>query len=220
MKSHLSGSTTVLMAATVIALLSSTYVSAASLPVQYVMEGRFTTVWDSTPPGPFDDRNFVVRWTVPDPSMPDCTFCTSWDFLSATLSIEGIGVFKQDVSWTLTPGRINYSLGPFLGIRTPEDISGFGICGGGACLDPLLWNQDPLSPELFTGVFPLGLDSSCAGPAPCLNATMNYSDGSDAYVTPFVGTLTATTIPIPPSLWLFSSGLFGLIEISRRKNSA
>ena len=208
-----------------IALTASepTLVSAATLPVQYVLDGTFTTVSGSTAPGPFDGRNFNITWSVPDPTAPDDPFGATY-LVNASLTIEGIGSFQQGVAWQLSPYTYAVGLVSFQGILTPDDNIAFGICSGGACSDPILWNQDPLNPELFTGVFALGSDSSCAFSAPCLNAIANYffpneSGGFDAITTLYVGTLYATTVPISPTIWLFGSGIFGLASFGNRKKT-
>jgi len=48
---------------------------------------------------------------------------------------------------------------------------------------------------------------------------MNSNIGFSALVTPYVGGFTATveTVPIPSAVWLFGSGLLGLIGVARRK---
>jgi len=37
---------------------------------------------------------------------------------------------------------------------------------------------------------------------------------------PYVAIENSSAVPVPPALWLFGSGLLGLIGISRRKRSA
>jgi PEP-CTERM motif-containing protein len=194
---------------------------ATAAPIDYVLTGSFDTVnfpEGSQGPGPFDNRPFTIDWTVPNPTLPDDPFGTRY-FVDATLSITGIGTFQQSVTWSLSPFGISYGLGGFNNVLVNGDSLFFGICGGGSCNDPILYNQDPFNPVLFTGTFPLGLDASCTVSAPCLNAQTNYF-GTEFIGTRYFGTLTvtegATPIPEPTTLVLMILGLAGLGYTRRR----
>jgi hypothetical protein len=143
--------------------------------------------------------------------------------VDASLSIGGIGTFRQTASWSLST-TFSSSLTGFSDVLVPGDLLGFGICGGGACNDPVLFNLNPFNPVLFTGTFPLGLDSSCAVSAPCLNAQAVYISAGQAFGTRFFGTLTVTegaaAVSEPCTLALFILGLVGLGSTCRRNVDA
>ena len=187
-------------------------VLAEATPINYSLSGTFDTVNfppEAIGPGPFDNRLFTIDWTVPNPTLPDDPFGTRY-FVDATLSITGIGTFQQSVTWSLSTFGINYGLGGFNNVLVNGDSLFFGICGGGSCNDPVLYNQNPFNPVLFTGTFPLGLDSSCSVSAPCLNAQANYNGGTFSS-TRYFGTLTASAVPEPSAWLLLGSGLMGLM---------
>jgi len=57
--------------------------------------------------------------------------------------------------------------------------------------------------------------------APGFSITLNAT-GSDAIDSPDIdalGVLSASPVPVPPAVWLFSSGLLGLIGIARKKSA-
>lgn len=41
--------------------------------------------------------------------------------------------------------------------------------------------------------------------------------GAMSYVTAKINTITVTTVPVPAAVWLFGSGMIGLVSIARRK---
>ena len=196
-------------------------VTASAVPINYVLTGVFDTVNFPEPGaiGPLDQREFTIEWTVPDAANPTDPFGTSY-FVDASLAIDGVGSFDQTVVWSLNPFVISYGRGPFTNILTTGDSLFFGICGGGACNDPNLYNRDPFNPVLFTGTFPLGLDSSCAFDAPCLNAQTNYF-GETFFGTRYFGTLivTASDVPEPATILLLGAGVTGLIARRQRRRT-
>ena len=188
-------------------------VLAEATPINYSLSGTFDTVNfppEAIGPGPFDNRLFTIDWTVPHPTLPDDPFGTRY-FVDATLSITGIGTFQQSVTWSLSTFVISYGLGGFNNVLVNGDSLFFGICGGGSCNDPVLYNQNPFNPVLFTGTFPLGLDSSCSAGAPCLNAQANYFFDGTGFGTRYFGTLTVSSVPEPSTWLLLGSGLMGLM---------
>lgn len=184
-------------------LIYTTSAGTASNPINYALEGTFGEVWlpeDFIGAGPFDDRNFRLTWTVPNPSEPDDPLGTRY-FVDATLTIEGIGTYSQVVAWELPTYALVYGLVAFENILEPNDNIAFGICTGGICEDPfrpILWNQDPYKPELFTGTFALGPNLFCSTP-PCNSTFANYffpgdNGGFDAITTLYSGTLRVSLL--------------------------
>ena len=57
-------------------------------------------------------------------------------------------------------------------------------------------------------------------------ATAQYSWGGNIYpngapsASVWFDNVTVGAVPLPPALWLFGSGLLGLIGVARRKNAA
>jgi hypothetical protein len=160
----------------------------AAVPLHYDWTGTFE---DGT--GPFNNRNFSITFTIPDPADTDLAVRYTVD---ASLTIDEIGTFEQtvivDFGFPSTTMGIS-GLG-FQNILVAGDSMYFGICTGGSCNDPILWNGDPSNPVLFTGTFTLGLDSSCSVSAPCSNAIANWFDGMGGVsTTNYQGTLVVSS---------------------------
>lgn len=205
------------LAAVALLLVVVTPAASVAAPITYVLTGVFDTVnFPESGSGPFDHREFTITWTVPDPSDPLFPFTTLY-LVNASLSIDGIGAFEQTVAWSLSIFGTSYSLGGFSDILSSGDSLFFGICSGGACNDPILYNRDPFNPVLFTGTFPLGLDSSCAFDSPCLNAQANYF-GDVSYSTRYTGSLVATAadVPEPATVLVLATGAVAVASRRRR----
>lgn len=187
-------------------------VSAQAIPLMYDWTGAFV---DGT--GPFNNRDFSITFTILDPAVVDLSVTYTVD---ASLNIVGIGTYNQTVNVAFanfTTTTMSIVGTGFQNILEPGDSMYFGICTGGSCNDPILWNGDASNPVLFTGTFALGLDSSCSVSAPCNNAIANWFDGvGGSTTTPYQGTLIVSEVPVPAALWLFGSGLLGLVGIARR----
>ena len=85
-----------------------------------------------------------------------------------------------------------------------------------------IWYVGEQSHQIVTQYsFGEGNDSSVLSECVSLNSDSSCAYlGTDAGQVNTVGTWTVTTVPIPPALWLFGSGLLGLVGISRRKKAA
>jgi hypothetical protein len=79
----------------------------------------------------------------------------------------------------------------------PFDIGGMTTVGNE------IWVGSAISPEIFR------LDSS-GNPLGPIFAPLPYGE---------IGGMT-TVVPIPPALWLFGSGMLGLVGMARRKKAA
>ena len=189
-----------------ILLLLPGSVRAAVIPIHYLWNGTF-----EAGSGPLNDRSFTIEFTVADPSCCGGVSPVVYS-VDASLSIDGIGAYQQNTNFLLVSyAATTAGLGAFTDILAPGDSLFFGICTGGSCNDPVLWNVDPVNPILFTGTFPLGLASSCTVPGNCLNAIANYFDGTGGGVTtPYQGTLVVTSVPEPGTSGLLLLGLAGM----------
>lgn len=171
--------------------------------IQVERSGSIAYTWTGTfepGAGPFNGRNFEIMFTIDAPSSPDVPGARDAAyFVDATLNIDGIGTFGQEVA-SVFKGRPALGLGGyerwFRDVLIPGDSLFFGIGTGGATDAPSLWNVPPLSEPtgsaLYTGSFPLGLDSQCIPAPPCNNAIANYFDGmGGSTTTKYMGNLDA-----------------------------
>jgi hypothetical protein len=194
-----------------LALLSG--MAMAGTPVHYEWSGMFEPGL-----GIFNGRSFMIAFTVTDPSVYSADYP-----VNASLSISGIGAWQQDLRFDFADyTTTTVALFPFTNLVQTGDAMGFGICTGGSCNDPVLWNGDPNNPLLNTGSFALGLDSSCTLPGACDNAIANWFDGDSSITTTrYVGTLVVTSVPEPGpgALWLLGLAGVGLASKLRAARS-
>jgi len=185
-------------------------VLAANTPIHYQWDGTF-----EAGSGPLNGRSFTIEFTAADPSV---AYGAEY-FVDAKLSLAGVGIYEQSTWFRFASyAATTAGLGGFTDVLSPGDSLFFGICTGGSCNEPILWNVNPESPVLFTGSFPLGLTSSCTFPEEsCGNAFANYFDGQGGgNTTSYVGNLVATAVPEPGTVALMSIGLAG-IGLTRRR---
>ncbi len=121
-------------------------------------------------------------------------------------------------SFTGTSGSIKYSAtdvyGTLKGTGDWSEISHSGECSGpvGPCTDFQSY-EEWLAFELPSNIWFEAGYLCCNG-----NIAVSNPDLFDARHT-FSATLErVSSVPVPPAIWLFGSGLIGLIEIARRKN--
>ena len=87
------------------------------------------------------------------------------------------------------------------------------------------WNIDPFGPKDEFGFDErIWLQGSSLpdGPAALLPVSGwggSYSAVSSGYTINLTGAEFISAVPIPPALWLFGSGLMGLVGIARKKQS-
>jgi len=174
--------------------------------IQVERSGSVAYTWTGTfepGSGPFNERDFEITFTIDDPSSPDVPgFTDAAYFVDATLNIQGIGTFEQELA-SVFQFRTALGLGEFSDVLIPGDSLFFGIGTGGATSAPVLWNRPPLSEPtgsaLYTGSFPLGLDSQCVPAPPCNNAIANYFDGMGGSITTeYMGNLNALGFELQP----------------------
>ena len=123
-------------------------------------------------------------------------------------------------SWTYTAGDFENGVGVFSEIFVPgwgEDLSGLNI------------TIDPSSIEVS---LVQNLDSINVGVTLKLNKPLTPTTGSlldlntskwedfDGGNHPFIsGSVEPNVVPVPAAVWLFGSGLLGLVGVARRKKS-
>jgi len=96
------------------------------------------------------------------------------------------------------------------GVSDAQLLSGgpfFGVPG-----DPDAWQSFSVTTTLgsdVSGGVTLQLKSSCGGAASCVSDV--YFDNAS---------MTVAAVPVPAAVWLFGSGLLGLIGVARRKKAA
>jgi len=188
-----------------LALLSG---AALGAPVRYEWSGVFEPGG-----GALNSRSFTIGFTVPDPSVYGAEY-----HVDASLAIGGIGAWQQEVVFDFSDYvATTVGLGGFTDILQPGDSLFFGICSGGSCNDPVLWNANPSNPVLNTGTFSLGLDSSCTFPGGCNNAIANWFDGQGGGTTArYLGALVVTSVPEPSSASLLALALAVSFLVDRR----
>jgi hypothetical protein len=182
----------------------------ASTPVHCGWSGTF-----EAGAGPFNSRGFTIDFTVADPAVVGAAY-----EVHASLAIGGVGAWQQSTVFRFTPYvNTTAGLGAFTNVIQPGDSVYFGICSGGSCNDPVLWNGNAASPVLNTGTFALGLDASCTFPGGCNNAIVNWFDGQGGGTTTrYLGSLVVTSVPEAGTAALWSLGLglgLGLTGIAR-----
>jgi hypothetical protein len=154
---------------------------------------------------------------------------------------QGSNLNEDFVSGTAL-ARVNYRG------QTVEAYYGYGGCAGfGGCVvgpggafdytfnDTITWNATtssaPARSIMLTasvGFRPLTfvfsprqtIPSNSVSVQAIADPLLAFVDPSDAELFEFIVSPGLVTVPIPPALWLFGSGLLGLIGISRRKKAA
>jgi hypothetical protein len=197
------------------------FVAAASLEIQFLglditYDGStLTTIGDPNPgdPDPLSAVSLYVDGSLAGPNLN-----APADDISALLSISvtaisdtgGVGVFAAPGSFDLglNSGGLNLTLTQATVQYLPTGSVEFVFAGAFATID----GQD----------LPYGL---VIGEPVTLSFSAQIDDGSlassDGYLTGFTasgtGEVQGTVVPIPATVWLFGSGLLGLVRIARRK---
>lgn len=133
----------------------------------------------------------------------------------------GIGVVAPDSAYTVTfDARGSFGPGGVAFAEFFSELSGGGtskaeILGGA----PLALNADPTVWTSFTFNGTTGPDVS-GGVTLQLGATTGGASGSFADVFYDNVTIDVTAVPVPAAVWLFGSGLIGLVGVARRKLKA
>jgi hypothetical protein len=106
-------------------------------------------------------------------------------------------------------------IGSVSGVLLTGEITGFGFQDSGGTTDYYDFSfrlTGGLLAPLYTGALGLGVE-----------LTSEFSDFTGDFLVDFGGEAKGTLgalVPIPPAVWLFGSGLLGLVGVARRKKAA
>ncbi len=192
--------------------LSLASVSAYAVPVELISNGGFETGdltgWGTAGLGTAtvtgtnpSTGSFAVRLSSTSPS-PDLIqqFGVGLGLLTPGQSVT----FSFDYRGTAAAG------GVFFGEVITQASGELNLNG------PLFPDPDPNVWQTFSTTFNVGADTS-AGVLVQMNASCGAAAGcvSEYFVDNI--SLTAEVVPVPAALWLFGSGLLGLVGVARRK---
>lgn len=176
-------------------LLLSTAMQASAAIVTTIHTGHGTGTLD----GVAFDADFAIT------AIADTSTITSFggtglsnDNLSATIYIDSLGVFNF-----ITPTR--YFVNGVIGF-SHAGVDGNDLLNGPAGT----WDMaSSLEPVIGTGEFLQWMLSDVV----TTGGVLVFNDGT----TPSAFTATVSEVPVPAGIWLFGSGLVGLVGIARRK---
>lgn len=117
---------------------------------------------------------------------------------------------ELDMSWTIFVDLNNTDLDlPVIDIY----IKAFTQVNAGA-----YWYDsatfDLTYPHIEAGTFGTGSATAILDPVAYIDPTWEYADQFEVIVSPAINN---TVVPVPAAVWLFSSGLIGLVGVARRK---
>jgi hypothetical protein len=119
---------------------------------------------------------------------------TTLPLITETIDFPSLGLTEGDIfRWELPTPLLHFAEGQVFSFGFQAEVAGQRF----AANDSGIW-EDYAGGELFK------------------NGSRSLDNDDVAFIT-YVDT---TVVPIPPALWLFGSGLLGLIGIAKHKNSA
>jgi hypothetical protein len=128
--------------------------------------------------------------------------------------------FVNDFGFTNGASIISATISGGSGAYLPTGQSGFSdvtLSIGAFGYDQNVYDPDTINGG--SGIFTLKLNNSGTGPTAGVTAVLGQAVGSDLLLEAD-GNLNLTAVPIPAAVWLFGSGLLGLVGIAKRKKSA
>jgi len=128
---------------------------------------------------------------------------------------QGNGVYTADARLNFDTAANTISI-----FGTVDTLVGIPTTLMSGSFDSFSYSVDPVGNEIFTG---MGHDSkACA-----LICELGLADGTPFFFDGFVietangvvisTDIVNTVIPVPPTVWLFGSGLLGLVAVTRRR---
>ena len=131
--------------------------------------------------------------------------------------------FPKGISQTLnglTPGQ-TYTLAMDLGIRNGACVSGGNNCTGPIKVSASLgstnqtFTHHSTNPGNIWGTY--GFDFTATGPSMALSIQGISLPAGTAYIG--LDNVSVNAVPLPAAVWLFGSGLIGLMGVARRKKA-
>jgi hypothetical protein len=112
------------------------------------------------------------------------------------------GLFNEPFSYDYTLAAGQMAVGLYMDWSANQDIAILAIfdCGAGTV--------GTACSSVYT-----------AGPAPQGTVMQNGPFAGDNITFSFEGTVSASAVPVPAAVWLFGSGLLGLIGVAKRKKA-
>lgn len=137
------------------------------------------------------------------------------------LSDDGVGNVQLDFSgWMVNWNGIDIGLGGSSWGSNPNGVAQMTCqsdCSTGDAFS--LFYTATVTEGPFTGVrYRLGFDSGSLALASLVLAAVEGGPVEDSGIVA-TGTIGASVVPVPAAIWLFGSGLIGLIGIARRKKA-
>ena len=189
--------------------------------------------WDGTLNSNVVDTNFNMTM---DSAKPQPFF--GFLFFYHDIRVFGPGSYSFDTTCSAAQVQVGTAdcggtPEEFLDLLIPEGMIGAHMLADWNVTEnfdmALLWDSD----GVFTSPNPAGqLYTGAAGPTPALDTVYNLvsvdgdGDGNpglrmkDGPFIDFSANYNLKTIPLPPALWLFGTGLLGLAGIARRRKAA
>jgi len=175
--------------------------------------------FDQDPPaGSYTAANSVTGFfTVDDASLYDGKVITDFDILSWSFN-DGRNTLSSANSDNLSAAQITYSGGIFtdwnINVQSPNNSSALAL--GEQWLEIITFNNGSTYAKDSSRIFECV--SNCAPSNPI---TIQADSGSTGNTfNDGTGSWNVSPVPVPAAVWLFGSGLLGLIGIARRKKAA
>ena len=149
----------------------------------------------------------------------DGTDVVGTDILIGAVTVDGAsqgnGVYEADALLNFDTATNTISI-----FGTIDTLVGIPTTLMSGTFDSFDYSVDPFGNEIFSG---MGPDfKACA-----LICELGLADGTPFFFTGFVieaangeaisTDIVNTVVPVPPAVWLFGSGLLGLVAVSRRR---
>ena len=188
--------------------------SASATFVVYTYTGNtFSYIKDENPPeGTYSDTDFVsIEFTVPEPLINLRPFLTPITPTSYSITDQ-----RNTFSSATPPPYVNFN------VITDEmgDINDWSINVHSSDSDLFDLSLGEQSIYIFSDSDPT-IAGDVGSITECTVVFGSFCEATNNdYAGANMGTWTKTVIPVPPALWLFGSGLLGLVGIARRKKTA
>jgi hypothetical protein len=137
-----------------------------------------------------------------------------WFDTTADYSFLGDSGFTNGDS--LISGTISGGSGSFL------PAFGVGFSDVDLIIGAFSYDQNVYEPDTIVGgdsIFTLKLNNTGTGPTAGVTGVLGNAVGTGDILMEADGNLKLEAVPVPPAVWLFGSGLLGLVGVARRRRS-